>query len=108
MGKKLSTLLGVAACGLGVAAVVTELRKPPYEREGYGRVAGVVPYDFRPPTPDKLRRTLWDPDGRRVIVPHAFGVGWSVNLGRLWRLASRQVRRGSRAGDEEGQPDHPR
>lgn len=91
MRKRLNTLLGAAAVGLGVAAVVTELRKPPHQREGYGRVAGIVPYDFRPPTPEKLRRTFWDPDGDRLIVPHAFGVGWTVNLGRAYRLISRRA-----------------
>jgi hypothetical protein len=42
-----------------------------------------VPYDFRPPSVDKLRRSAWDPENPQTVVPLAFGVGWSVNLARL-------------------------
>jgi hypothetical protein len=45
----------VAAVALVAAAVVKELRKPPAERTWHGRVAGVVPYDFRRPTVARLR-----------------------------------------------------
>lgn len=77
-------MLAAAGAGLLTAAVVTELRKPAGERGWHGRVAGFVPYDFRYPSPDRLRAALWDPDGR-LFVPHVFGVGWSLNLGRLLR-----------------------
>jgi hypothetical protein len=49
-------------------------------------VAEVIPYDFRFPTLEKLQATFWDPDGP-AIVGTAFGVGWTVNFGRLARLA---------------------
>lgn len=79
-----------ATVGLVVAAIASELRKPPSEREWHGRLAGLVPYDFRPPTPERLRSTWWNPDERRILVGTAFGVGWDVNVGRLARLALRR------------------
>lgn len=76
-------LVGLAMIG---AAVATELRKAPEERTWHGRVAGVVPYDFRPPTFDRLQRAWWSPDEERVFSESPFGVGWTLNFGRLARL----------------------
>ena len=67
------------------AALVRELRTPAAERTWHGQVAGVVPYDLRPPTLARLRATFWNPDGP-LVVGQAFGVGWTLNLGRLARL----------------------
>jgi hypothetical protein len=75
-------LIAAAAGALAGAAVARELAKPPAERGWHGHVAG-VPYDLRPPTMDKLRRAVWDPDNPDLVVPHAFGVGWSINFARL-------------------------
>jgi len=75
-------LAAVAAGAVAAAAVARELDKPAPDREWHGDVGG-VPYDFRPPTAEKLRRTLWDADNPKVLVPHGFGVGWSVNFARL-------------------------
>jgi hypothetical protein len=88
-------LIAAAAGALAGAAVVKELAKPADQRRWHGEVAG-VPYDFRPPTMAKLRRTAWDPDNPRLLVPHAFGVGWSVNVARLAELVqpAREPRRG--------------
>jgi len=84
------TLAGLALVG---AVVARELSRPAKERTWQGRLLGVVPYDLRPPTPGRLRATLWDPTNARVLVPTAFGIGWSVNLGRLWpALASLTTR----------------
>jgi hypothetical protein len=76
-----SRLIGWLAIGLGVAAVVRELRLPAEERTWHGRIL-FVPYDFRMPTLSRLRERLWDPD-QPILVPHFFGVGWSLNVGRL-------------------------
>ena len=46
----------VAGVGLVAAAVGTELLKPRRKRTWHGRVAGVVPYDFRRPTAAASRR----------------------------------------------------
>jgi hypothetical protein len=65
------------------AALATELRKPAEERTWQGRIAGRVPYDLRPPTLARVHERLWNPADRRILVPTVFGVGWTVNLGRL-------------------------
>ena len=50
----------------------------------YGRFMG-LPYDLRPPTVDRIRESFWAPDDPRVLKPHAFGIGYSLNLGALAR-----------------------
>ena len=62
------------------AAIYQELRKPDAERTWHGKVAGVVPYDFRVPTLDRLRAAYWDPDTDQVFTDRVFGVGWAVNV----------------------------
>ncbi|QCB93091.1 hypothetical protein [Cellulomonas shaoxiangyii] len=87
----LGRLLRVVSLGLAVAAVVKELRTPADRRQWHGTVAGVVPYDFRIPTPARVRARLWDPDAAHVIGPHVFGVGWSVNAGRVVALVRQRL-----------------
>lgn len=79
--RRLGWIAALIALG---AALVQELRAPAAERTWHGVVAGVVPYDLRPPTLDRLRATFWNPDGP-LVVEQAFGVGWTVNVGRLAR-----------------------
>jgi hypothetical protein len=67
-------------------AVLTELRKPRGERTWYGSLAGVVPYDLRVPTVARVRQRWWNPDDERLLTPHVFGVGWSINLARARHL----------------------
>jgi hypothetical protein len=62
------------------ASIVRELRLPKQERTWHGVVFGKVPYDLRPPTFDRLKAVIWNPRNSRVVVPTAFGVGWTVNL----------------------------
>lgn len=62
------------------AAIYQELRKPTGERTWNGKVAGVVPYDFRLPTLERLRAAYWDPDNDQVFSEMVFGVGWAVNI----------------------------
>ena len=83
--KRWGMLVGLAMVG---AAVATELRKPPEERTWQGKIAGFVPYDFRPPTFERFRRAWWSPAGERLLVETPFGVGWTLNFGRLARLAA--------------------
>ena len=73
-------LARVAVIGLVVAAVATELSKPEEERTWHGKVGGVVPYDFRPPTWERIRSAYWNPDSDRLFSDRVFGVGWAVNL----------------------------
>jgi hypothetical protein len=72
--------------GLLVAAVVKELRTPAEERTWTGVVAGFVPYDLRRPTPERFVERLWAPDDERILVPQPFGVGWTLNVGRVVTL----------------------
>ncbi len=74
-----------AAIGVTAAAVAKELRRPVEERTWQGRIAG-LPYDFRPPTLARVRAEYWDPENDALFTPHAFGVGYGVNLARLARL----------------------
>jgi hypothetical protein len=68
--------------GFTIAAVVKELRLPAQDRTWHGRV-WVVPYDLRPPTPERMFSAWWDPDDPRIIGSTGFGVGWAVNLAGL-------------------------
>ncbi len=89
MSKRRSKLRLVGTAFL-VAALVTEMQKDPSERTGHGKVAGLVPYDFRPPTLEKLRLSVWDEGSDRIITPTAFGAGWGINFAevvKLWKRA---------------------
>ena len=79
-------MIRVAVVALVVAAVVTELRKPDEERTWNGRVGGVVPYDFRPPTLERIRNAYWNPNSDELFSDRVFGVGWAVNLHRAKEL----------------------
>jgi len=94
------TLLGVGLVG---AAVLSELRRPREQRTWHGRVIGVVPYDLRPPTVDRLRRSVWDPENPRVFTARTFGVGWNVNVASLARAGERIA--GRRAVDPSRDED---
>jgi hypothetical protein len=74
-------LVRVVLLALGATAVFKELRKPAGQREWTGRV-GPVPYDFRRPTLERIRSRLWSPEAP-LVQPQPFGLGWTVNLGRL-------------------------
>lgn len=79
----------VRAVGLAltVTAVVKELRTPKENRTWHGVVLGFVPYELRPPTLARFRERVWAPDDEHLIGPRVFGVGWTLNLGRLYALA---------------------
>jgi hypothetical protein len=79
-------MVRLAVVGLVVAAVATELSKPEAERTWHGRVGGFVPYDFRPPTWDRIRAAYWNPDYDSLFSDRVFGVGWAVNLYQAKRL----------------------
>lgn len=81
--RKLGWLVAIVLIGL---ALYDQFVRDPRYRTWEGDVFG-VPYDFRPPTTDRLMLRWWNPDDGRVFTPHVFGVGWSVNLARLVELA---------------------
>lgn len=78
----------VALGGIALVAwaVIEQLRIPAEARTWNGKLAGLIPYDFRPPTLDRLQRSVWAPDDHRLLTPQPFGVGWTVNLGRVTAL----------------------
>jgi hypothetical protein len=44
-----------------------------------GKALG-IPYDFRPPTPGRLKQTLWNRSTDSLLVPHVYGWGYSLNF----------------------------
>jgi hypothetical protein len=75
-------LVRLTAVALVVGAFATELSKPEAERTWHGRVLGVVPYDFRPPTWERIRTAYWNPESDLLFSDRVFGVGWAINLHR--------------------------
>jgi Family of unknown function (DUF5808) len=84
--RNLRRLIRFTAFALVAAAVATELTKPAPERTWQGKVFGLVPYDFRPPTWQKIRDAYWNPESDRLFSDRVFGVGWALNLYRVKTL----------------------
>lgn len=61
-------------------ALYRELALPPTERTWHGTLFRRVPYDLRAPTIQRPVSSVWRPSDPRVLVPTAFGVGWTINL----------------------------
>jgi len=70
-------IIGIAA--LAGLAIREQLQMPPGERTWHGMLYG-IPYDFRRPTIERLREAFWNKDTARVLLPKAFGMGWSINF----------------------------
>jgi hypothetical protein len=54
-----------------------------------------LPYDWRPPTAERARSRLWNPDDPRLFPPKTFGWGQTINFywfahPRRWRARRRQ------------------
>jgi len=77
--KRLIGLIRFAAIALVMAAVIQQLQRPARERTWTGHILG-VPYDFRPPTLQRVEQRWWNPDNPHLLTPHVFGIGWGVNL----------------------------
>jgi hypothetical protein len=84
--RRLRRVVRVATFALIVGAVATELAKPPEERTWQGKVLDVVPYDFRPPTWERIRDAYWNPESDHLFSDRVFGVGWAINLYRAKTL----------------------
>ncbi|MGI8562086.1 MAG: hypothetical protein ACR2MZ_00760 [Candidatus Dormibacter sp.] len=80
--RRLRRLTTVAGFGLMVAAISQEMAKPEAQRTWTGKVFGLVPYDFRPPTWDRIRAAYWNPNSSSLLSTRVLGVGWSVNFHR--------------------------
>ncbi|HLG70145.1 MAG TPA: DUF5808 domain-containing protein [Chloroflexota bacterium] len=84
--KNLSGLLVWLSLDLTIAAVIQELMRPRQFRTWHGKVAGVVPYDFRKPTVGRILNAVWAPDNPRLLTDTAFGVGWTINWAQVPRF----------------------
>jgi hypothetical protein len=73
-------LVRMAALAAVAGAIYTELRKPPAERTWNGKLLGLVPYDFRIPSIERLRQAYWNPRSPKLFTDRPLGVGWSVNI----------------------------
>jgi len=60
-------------------AIREQLNRPPEERTRHGKLFG-IPYDFRPPTVERLRDAFWNKNTAQVLVPQPIGIGWTINL----------------------------
>ena len=83
--RDLGWLLRTLVVGAVIAAIYTELRKPPQRRTWHGKLLGVVPYDLRIPKLDDLRRAYWNPSSQAIFTDRPLGVGWAVNVPTLLR-----------------------
>lgn len=72
-------------------AIYQELKKPAEERTWHGKVAGIVPYDFRVPDLRRVKDAYWNPDSDVLFTEKVIGVGWSVNLPVAMRKLSEIV-----------------
>jgi len=86
--RNLGGLLAWLSVNAVLAAVIQQLARPRQFRTWHGRVAGLIPYDFRKPTFRRVLDALWAPHNPRLFTDTAFGVGWSVNLAQLPRILS--------------------
>jgi len=79
-GKWFSRMIQATAITLTLVAIFQELEKPKEERKWYGKIAGIIPYDFRIPTIERLKESCWNPYESRLFTPRVFGIGWGVNF----------------------------
>jgi len=73
-------VIPIAVFTLALVAVCQEMEKPKEERKWNGRVAGIVPYDFRKPTLERLKNAYWNPYDSRILTPTSLGLGWAINF----------------------------
>ena len=78
--KDLAKLIRTAVWLAFFGAIYQELKKPPEQRTWHGKVLGVVPYDFRLPTIERVREAYWAPERDEIFTEKVVGVGWAVNL----------------------------
>lgn len=44
-----------------------------------------IPYDFRTPSMSRVRERVWNPKSDRLLAPHVYGWGYSMNFHALGR-----------------------
>ena len=86
-------------------ALYQELKKPAAERTWHGKVAGIVPYDFRVPTIERIRESYWAPESDVLFTEKVVGIGWSVNLPVAMRKLSEIASQYSDSIARRSEPD---
>ncbi|HAX24918.1 MAG TPA: DUF5808 domain-containing protein [Thermomicrobiales bacterium] len=84
MMRRIRRLAGIALAVVVGVALVDQLGRAPEDRDWHGEALG-VPYDFRLPTPDRVRQRAWNREDERVLVPRVWGVGWTINVRQFVR-----------------------
>jgi len=84
--KSLAGILAWLSLDVALVAVLQEVMRPRQFRTWHGRVAGLIPYDFRKPTLRRIFNAVWAPDNQSLFTDTALGVGWSLNLAQLPRV----------------------
>ena len=84
--RRLSDLIRFGSMVLLGVAIYQEMQKPSEERTWHGKVMDFFPYDLRLPTMERFKERIWNPQEPRLWSPTVFGVGWTVNVGRLYAL----------------------
>lgn len=87
--KRLRQLARILSFLLLAAAILRELAQPAPQRQWHGKLFGFIPYEFRPPTVQRLRQRVWNPEDPRIFTEHFFGVGWTINLASVLKKARR-------------------
>jgi hypothetical protein len=80
------------AVAMVISALGRALSKRAAERTWQGKVWQVVPYDFRVPTLARVRERVWAPDRPSLFSPQVFGVGWTLNVGRVYTMLTSAIR----------------
>lgn len=74
-------------------------------KKSHGRFLG-VPFEWRIPRLETVRRRLWNPSDDRLLTPTVYGIGWCPNIYQfLVRLGYAETRpqREPRMEDRDGE-----
>lgn len=73
-------LLRTAVLAAVGGALYQEMRKSPADRTWHGKLIGLIPYDFRLPSLQRIRDSYWNTGSDRIFTDRPVGVGWAVNI----------------------------
>ncbi len=76
-------LFAVAFLALVTTAVIQEMRQPRELRQWRGKVWGFIPYDFRWPTWERIKDSIWNPYETHILTSRVFGIGLAINFNAL-------------------------
>lgn len=73
--RRIMSLWRTAVTIFTIAAIVHAYRT----RQSHGRYYN-IPFEFRIPTIERVKKRMWNPSDRRLFTPNIFGVGWTLNF----------------------------